>query len=203
MAPRGVGCIFDRMIQIGRTLISEELFTEAFQCDLEACKGACCVEGDAGAPLELEEADLLEQEYAAIAPYLIEEGRKAIEMQGRSVIDDDGDLGTPLVNGGACAYAVFENGKALCGIEQAWKAGATAFRKPVSCHLYPVRIQSYQSFDAVNYHRWNICSPACALGKALQQPVFVFLKEALIRRFGTEWYAELEEVYQLYRQNRG
>lgn len=203
MAPRGAGCIFDRMIQIGRTLISEELFTEAFQCDLEACKGACCVEGDAGAPLELEEADLLEQEYAAIAPYLIEEGRKAIEVQGWSVIDDDGDLGTPLVNGGACAYAVFEDGKALCGIEQAWKAGATAFRKPVSCHLYPVRIQSYQSFDAINYHRWNICSPACALGRALQQPVFVFLKDALIRRFGTEWYAELEEVYQLYRENKG
>jgi hypothetical protein len=203
MAPRGVGRIFDRMIQIGRTLISEELFTEAFQCDLEACKGACCVEGDAGAPLELEEADLLEQEYAAIAPYLLEEGKAAIEQQGKSVIDSDGDLGTPLVNGGACAYAVFEGGKALCGIEQAWKAGDTPFRKPVSCHLYPVRIQSYQSFDAVNYHRWNICSPACALGRALQQPVFVFLKDALIRRFGAEWYAELEEVYQLYRSEKG
>ena len=203
MAPRGVGRIFDRMIQIGRTLISEELLTEAFQCDLEACKGACCVEGDAGAPLELEEADLLEQEYEAIAPYLLEEGKAAIEQQGKSVIDSDGDLGTPLVNGGACAYAVFEGGKALCGIEQAWKEGATSFRKPVSCHLYPVRIQSYQSFDAVNYHRWNICSPACALGRALQQPVFVFLKDALIRRFGAEWYAELEEVYQLYRSEKG
>lgn len=187
--------IFALMIQIGRTLISEELFTEAFQCDLDACKGACCVEGDSGAPLEEKEARILEEEYKAIAPYLIEEGRKAIEEQGKSVYDSDGDLGTPLINGGACAFAIFEGGKALCSIEKAWKDGATNFRKPVSCHLYPVRIQEYKSFDAVNYHRWKICSPACTLGRELKQPVYVFLKDALIRRFGVEWYAELEEVY--------
>lgn len=188
------------MIQIGRTLISEELFTEAFQCDLEACKGACCVEGDSGAPLELDEAEILEKEYDSIAPYLIEEGKQAIHQQGKSVIDSDGDLGTPLVEGKACAFAIYEGGKALCGIEKAWKEGATSFRKPVSCHLYPVRIQSYNSFDAVNYHRWKICSPACSLGKELKQPVFVFLKDALIRRFGSEWYTELEQTFEVYQR---
>lgn len=191
------------MIQIGRTIISEELFTEAFQCDLEACKGACCVEGDSGAPLEEEEAKIIAEEYKNIAPHIREEGREAVATQGHSVIDEDGDLGTPLVKGGACAFAVFEHGKALCGIERAWKAGDTSFRKPLSCHLYPVRVTHYQHFDALNYHRWKICSPACKLGRAMQQPVFVFLKEALIRAYGEAWYAELEVAYALYRRQKG
>ena len=182
------------MIEIGDTIVSRDLLNKAFVCDLEACKGACCVQGDSGAPLEDEERAILDKEYDAIKPYLLDEGRKAIDRQGSSVIDSDGDLGTPLVEEGACAYAIFENGKALCGIEKAWKAGATAFRKPVSCHLYPVRVSSYSSFKAVNYHRWKICDPACQLGARLEVPVYVFLKDALIRRFGPEWYHELEQV---------
>jgi len=183
------------MIEIGDTIISRDLLHNAFVCDLAACKGACCVEGDSGAPLEEDERAILDKEYEAIKPYLLEEGRKAIEWQGSSVIDSDGDLGTPLVEEGACAYAIFENGKALCGIEKAWKAGATAFRKPLSCHLYPVRVSTYSSFQAVNYHRWKICDPACRLGAQLEVPVYVFLKDALIRRFGPAWYHELERVH--------
>ena len=191
------------MIQIGKTIISEELFTEAFQCDLEACKGACCVEGDSGAPLEAEEADAIAAAYPGISPHLLEEGRQAISEQGHAVIDSDGDLGTPLVKGGACAFAVYENGKAFCGMERAWQAGDSTFRKPLSCHLYPVRVTHYTRFDALNYHRWKICSPACKLGRALKQPVFVFLKEALIRAYGEAWYAELEEAFRLYRRQMG
>lgn len=183
------------MIEIGDTIISRDLLHNAFVCDLAACKGACCVEGDSGAPLEEDERAILDKEYEAIKPYLLDEGRKAIDRQGSSVIDSDGDLGTPLVEEGACAYAIFENGKALCGIEKAWKAGATAFRKPISCHLYPVRVSSYSSFQAVNYHRWKICDPACQLGAQLEVPVYVFLKDALIRRFGLKWYHELEQVH--------
>lgn len=183
------------MIEIGDTIISRDLLNNAFVCDLLACKGACCVEGDSGAPLEEDERSILDNEHKAIKPYLLEEGRKAIDRQGSSVIDSDGDLGTPLVEDGACAYAVFENGKALCGIERAWKAGATHFRKPVSCHLYPVRVNVYSNFKAVNYHRWKICEPACQLGAQLQMPVYVFLKDALIRRFGHAWYRELEQVH--------
>jgi hypothetical protein len=183
------------MIEIGDTIISRDLLHNAFVCDLAACKGACCVEGDSGAPLEEDERAILDKEYEAIKPYLLDEGRKAIDRQGSSVIDSDGDLGTPLVEEGACAYAIFENGKALCGIEKAWKAGATAFRKPISCHLYPVRVSSYSSFQAVNYHRWKICDPACRLGAQLEVPVYVFLKDALIRRFGLKWYHELEQVH--------
>lgn len=183
------------MIEIGDTIISRDLLHNAFVCDLEACKGACCVEGDSGAPLEEDERAILDKEYEAIKPYLLDEGRKAIDRQGSSVIDSDGDLGTPLVEEGACAYAIFENGKAFCGIEKAWKAGATAFRKPISCHLYPVRVSSYSSFQAVNYHRWKICDPACQLGAQLEVPVYVFLKDALIRRFGLKWYHELEQVH--------
>ena len=183
------------MIEIGDTIVSRDLLNKAFVCDLEACKGVCCVQGDSGAPLEEDERAVLDKEYDAIKPYLLDEGRKAIDRQGSSVIDSDGDLGTPLVEEGACAYAIFENGKALCGIEKAWKAGSTAFRKPVSCHLYPVRVSSYSSFKAVNYHRWKICDPACQLGAQLEVPVYVFLKDALIRRFGLEWYHELEQVH--------
>ncbi len=183
------------MIEIGDTIVSRDLLNKAFVCDLEACKGACCVQGDSGAPLEEDERAILDKEYDAIKPYLLDEGRKAIDRQGSSVIDSDGDLGTPLVEEGACAYAIFENGKALCGIEKAWKAGATAVSKHVSCHLYPVRVSSYSSFKAVNYHRWKICDPACQLGEQLEVPVYVFLKDALIRRFGPEWYHELEQVH--------
>lgn len=185
------------MIQIDDTIVSLEVLQEEFVCDLSACKGACCVEGDSGAPLEEEELDILAQDFPNIKPYLRPEGVRAIEAQGTSIKDSDGDWVTPLRDGKECAYTVFaENGTAMCGIELAWKDGKTAFRKPVSCHLYPVRTKRYPTFEAVNYARWQICSDACSLGQQLKVPVYKFLKEALIRKYGASWYEALEEADQ-------
>lgn len=184
------------MIAHGKTIISEDLLAEQFVCDLTKCKGACCVEGDAGAPLTKEEVSLLQEEYPKIKSLLRPEGRAVIAEVGTSVIDDyDNEPVTPLVNNKECAYVVFdEKGTTLCGIEKAWKEGLTDFRKPISCHLYPIRIQSYSSFDAVNYHKWEICSPACSLGKELKVPVYKFAKDSLIRKYGQSWYEELEII---------
>ncbi len=184
------------MIHLGRALISDEVFTEHFVCDLNACKGACCVEGEAGAPLLPEEAELLERILPKVQPFLRPEGVAALEEQGAWVFDQDGEHSTPLRDGAECAYAVFENGKALCGIEKAHAAGAIEFKKPISCHLYPIRVTRYVSFDALNYHRWPICSPACALGNQLKVSVYRFLKEPLIRLYGPEWYSDLEKLDQ-------
>ena len=191
------------MISIGETLISEDLFEKQFVCDLTACKGACCVEGDAGAPLDAQEVAILQREYPKIKDYLRPEGIKAIEEQGTHVIDElDGEPVTPLVNDAECAYVVFdEKGTTLCGIEKAWKEGKTDFRKPVSCHLYPVRVQKYSSFEAVNYHKWQICSAACSLGEELKVPVYRFTKDALIRKYGSEWYQDLERAAELWEKS--
>ncbi|GAB4130679.1 MAG: DUF3109 family protein [Bacteroidia bacterium] len=181
------------MIEIGRTLISDDVVEKKFVCDLNACKGACCIEGDSGAPLEDGEEKILEEIYDAVEPYLTEKGKKAIRKQGKWIVDGDGDKVTPLVDGDKeCAYTVFENGIAFCGIEKAWKDGKVKFQKPVSCHLYPVRISKYKRFDAVNYETWDICKPACACGEKLQVPVYKFVKDALIRKYGKEWYGALE-----------
>ena len=182
------------MLVIGNTLVSDDVITERFVCNIEACKAACCIEGDAGAPLLEEESAILDRIYPQVAPFLNDKGRAAIEAQGKWVVDiDDGEKCTPLVAGRECAYALFdEKGVLHCGIERAWEAGAVDFRKPSSCHLYPIRIKEHKEFTAVNYHRWPICLPACALGTKLGVPVFRFLKDALVNRFGAEWYAELE-----------
>ena len=187
------------MIQIDDQLISLEVIEEAFVCDLNACKGACCVEGDAGAPLTDEEVNIIEKEYPNFQAYIREEGRASVAAQGTSVKDVDGEMVTPLRDGKECAYTVFdEKGTAMCGIELAWKEGKTSFRKPISCHLYPIRTKRYSEFEAVNYERWNICSPACSLGKELKVPVFKFTKDALIRKYGEQWYAALEEAAEEY-----
>ncbi len=183
------------MFQIGKTVISEEILAEKFVCDLSACKGACCVEGEAGAPLEDRETAILHELKEEISPFLGAEGRKAIDKQGAYVKGNDGEWETPLVNNRECAYTVFsKEGIAQCGIEKAYKAGAIDWRKPISCHLYPVRVREYSSIIGVNYHRWQICNPACSLGESLKVPVYRFVKEALIRKFGETWYRELEEV---------
>lgn len=189
------------MIEIDDTLTSLDVVERCFVCDLNACKGACCVLGDSGAPLEENEASLLEDIYDNIAPYLREEGRKAIEKEGKWMIDSDGDIVTPLINGQECAYATFNNGIAFCGIEQAYKAGVVSFQKPISCHLYPVRLKKIQNITGLNYHRWDICHNAVTNGLNLKIPVYVFLKEALIRRFGEEWYAHLQEAANWLKQN--
>ncbi len=183
------------MFEIGKTLVSEDLLDSDFVCNLSACKGACCVDGDAGAPLEDAETEILVDIYSAVKPFLRAAGIAAIEEQGAFVKGDDGEWETTLVNGSECAYVIFdEKGITKCGLEVAYNAGATSWKKPVSCHLYPVRTREYSAFTAVNYHQWDICSDACTLGAALQVPVYVFVKDALIRKFGPEWYSELELV---------
>ena len=183
------------MFQLGKTIVSEDIIEKDFICNLSACKGACCVDGDAGAPLDKEEAEILKYIYPRVKPFLRKEGRKAIENQGTSIITKGREIETPLINGGDCAYVIFDEKKiALCGIEEAYNQGEIKWKKPVSCHLYPVRVKDYSEFSAVNYHRWQICDDACKLGKELQVPVYIFVKEALIRKFGEDWYTELEKV---------
>ncbi len=183
------------MFQIGKTIVSEEIIENDFVCNLNACKGACCVGGEYGAPLEDSETEILEQIFDDVKPFLSPEGVQAIEQQGTFIEGDDGEWETPLVNNRECAYATFSDaGVAKCGLEAAYDAGATQWKKPISCHLYPVRTRAYSSFTAVNYHRWEICDSACSLGKELSVPIYKFVKEALIRKFGESWYRELEEV---------
>lgn len=184
------------MIQIGDKLVSEALREEHFVCDLQACKGACCVEGDAGAPLSLEETRILDEIYPEVAPYLPEHARAIVAQQGKWVQEGD-DYETPLVNGKECVYTLFEAGIALCGIEKAWNDGKVPFRKPISCHLYPIRINHLKSveMDAVNYEEWKICKPACALGDKLRVPVYKFLRDPLTRKFGEAFYDELSAVF--------
>ena len=183
------------MFSIDNTLVSEALLKEEFTCDLERCKGACCVEGEAGAPLSVAETRELKKHLPELLPFLNEKGKAVITAQGTHVSPKEGVYETPLVNGAECAYTVFDaQGKAQCGIENANKAGATKMQKPISCHLYPVRVTEYSEFTAVNYHQWNICSPACTLGAALKQPVYRFTKQALIRKFGKAWYSTLEKI---------
>jgi hypothetical protein len=183
------------MFQLGKTIVSEDIIEKEFVCNLGACKGACCIEGEAGAPVTKEETKILEDIYSQVKPFLRPEGIKAIEEQGVYIKTDLDELETPLVKGKECAYVTFtENGTASCGIEDAYNAGKISFKKPISCHLYPVRVQEYSEFSAVNYHKWPICNDACILGKSLQVPVYKFVKDALIRKFGENWYAALEKV---------
>lgn len=183
------------MFQLGKAIVSEDIIENDFVCNLSACKGACCIDGDAGAPLERKEAEILASIYPKVKPFLRPEGISAIEKQGTSVTSEDGDFETPLIDGADCAYVTFDNkGIALCGIEEAYNQGEIDWKKPISCHLYPVRVKDYSEFSAVNYHRWYICDDACALGKELQVPIYKFVKDALIRKFGEDWYLELEKV---------
>lgn len=183
------------MIQIGKTLISEAIIDTDFTCNLSACKGECCVSGDAGAPLDEDERQILKDIYPQVKPYLHKEGIAAIEAQGTHVVSDFDEPETPLVNGGECAYVNFaKDGTALCGIESAYRDGVISWKKPVSCELYPIRVQKLSELSAVNYDKWDICDDACSLGKELQVPVYKFTKNALVRKFGEDWYQELERV---------
>lgn len=183
------------MFQLDKTIVSEEILEKEFVCNLNACKGACCVDGDAGAPLEKEELVILKEILPTLKNYLRKEGLQAIEEQGLYTTNELGEHETTLVNGEDCAYVIYdEKNVAMCGIEEAYNQGEIDFKKPVSCHLYPIRIKQYSEFAAVNYDKWEICSDACSLGKELGVPVFKFVKQALIRKFGEDWYASLEKV---------
>ena len=182
------------MIEVGKTLISDDVIEEAFVCDLTKCKGACCVEGDLGAPLLEEELEEIDKVIDLVKPYLTEEAIEVLEKEGGYLLDEDGDLSTTTIHGKECAFAFYDDkGILKCSIEQAHKDGKTDWKKPISCHLYPIRIAKLPDFDALNYDRWQICSPACDLGKELKVPVYKFLKDALIRKYGEAWYTELEE----------
>jgi hypothetical protein len=187
------------MIIIDNKLISEDIKDKHFVCDLAKCKGACCVEGDSGAPLDFDELDIMEDEelLAQVFPYLTQEGIDAIEKEGPFYLDnEDGVMKVTLKSDNACAFVNYKNGIAYCGIEKAWLDKKIDFRKPVSCHLYPIRIQSYPEYDAVNYEKWSICSPACSNGAALQVPIYQFNKEALIRKYGANFYEQLVATIQ-------
>jgi len=187
---------FAELLELENTLVSADLYEEQFVCDLGKCKGACCVEGDLGAPLEQEELNVLEDDYEAIKPYLSEEGRDAIEAQGKYVLDNEGDYSTTLIEGKECAYVIRDEKNILkCGIEQAHKAGKTSFQKPISCHLYPVRIAKLANgMDALNYDRWPICDQARVCGTSLKVPVYQFVKNALVRKYGEQWFESLTEL---------
>lgn len=190
------------MIAIGNTLVSEEIIEKQFVCDLNACKGACCVKGDYGAPLEEEELPIMDRIYEKVKPYMKKEGIEAVEKQGKYLLYEKKEWVTPLVKGKECAYTIFEEGVAKCAIEKAYYDGAIDWKKPVSCHLYPIRINKHKNgIEAVNYDRWSICKPACKLGASLQVPVYKFLKESLIRKFGKDWYKELELAAELIKQS--
>jgi hypothetical protein len=183
------------MIVIDDKYISDDVVEKNFVCNLNACKGACCVAGDCGAPLEEEELKILKKIYPKVKPFLRPQGIEEIEHTGLHTWDDEHGHVTPIVNGAICAYATIDdNGIVGCGIEKAWKAGAIDYRKPISCHLYPIRITKYETFEAVNYDKWSICKPACKLGNQLQVPVYKFLKEAITRKYGEEFYEVLDKI---------
>jgi len=183
------------MIKVGEVLVSDDIKTVEFVCHLEKCKGACCVEGDLGAPLEEDELAIMKKIQRKIRPYLTPDGIKAIEEQGPYILDEDGDYSTPTIKGRECAYAHYDaKGMLKCGIEQAYLDGKIKYRKPISCHLYPIRITKKKDFEAVNYHKWSICSDACSFGKSLKVPLYKFLKDPLIRKYGEDWYEELVKV---------
>lgn len=183
------------MILIDDILVSRAVVEEEFVCNLNACKGACCVEGDEGARVTADEIKIIENLYEKVKPYLTKEGVKKIETSGFYYTKEDGKLALETLNDKACVFLNYdENNVALCGIQQAHADGVVDWPKPVSCHLYPIRIDEYKEFDAVNYYEWDICSAACTLGKQLKMPVYKFLKEPLIRKYGETFFEQLDAV---------
>jgi hypothetical protein len=181
------------MLQIDETIISLDLLEEKFVCDLTSCKGACCIEGDEGAPLEDDEVKIIQDLLPIIWDDLTEPSKEVIVRQGVSYIDRDNEPVTSIVNGAECVFTYTDdNGTCKCAIEKAYREGKTDFYKPISCHLYPVRLQKYNDFTAVNYHRWKVCDCARSLGMSMKISVYKFLKEPLVRRFGNAWYEQLD-----------
>ena len=180
------------MLQIKDTLVSLDLLERYFCCDLQQCRGECCIEGDAGAPVTPEEVEKIEAVLPEVIDRLLPAARKEIEENGVTYVDVEGDLVTSLINGGQCVFATFgPDGMCLCELEKAFREGKTDFIKPMSCRLYPVRVKEYPTFTAVNYHRWKICKCAETLGRAKGLRAYEFLREPLTARFGPEWYDEL------------
>jgi hypothetical protein len=183
------------LVEIEDKIVSTQIFERQFVCDLSACKGACCIEGNGGAPVTKEEVEIMEAHLDKILPYMRPEGIEAIEAHGVVYEDDDFEPATTLVNGKECAFVYFDKtNTAKCAIEKAHREGQIDFIKPISCHLYPIRTKKFDQYTALNYEKWDICEPACACGEQLDVPVYKFLKEPLIRAFGQDFYKELEIV---------
>ncbi|MDH6303417.1 hypothetical protein M2459_000649 [Parabacteroides sp. PF5-5] len=181
------------MLQIGDTLISLDIIERQFICDLSLCKGACCIEGDSGAPLEKHELAELQKVLPLVWDDLSPEAQELINKQGVAYIDSDGDVVTSIINGKDCVFTCYdEKGICKCAIEKAYREGRTKFMKPVSCHLYPIRVTKYATFSALNYNRWKICKAAEILGQKEKLPLYKFLKDPLVRKYGEAWYEELE-----------
>jgi len=192
------------LIAIDKVLVSEDVVEAQFVCDLTKCKGGCCEDGDAGAPLEKHELKILKEAYPKIKPYLTENGKAEIEEQGPYVHDEEFGWVTPTIHGAMCAYCFRDkNGIIKCGIESAYNDGLLDWKKPISCHLYPIRVQQTKHYTHVNYEpRETLCRPGCALGKKAKVPVYEFLKEALIRKFGEAFYETLAQVAIAYQDQK-
>ncbi len=192
------------MIEIDNVLISDQVVEEHFVCDLIKCKGGCCVDGDAGAPLENKELKELEEAYNEVLPYLTKEGQYQIEQQGKYIYDKEFGWVTPTVSNGMCAYGMIDKkGIVKCGIEQAFNDGKIKWKKPISCHLFPIRIKKTVKSELVNYEpREDLCSAACALGQKLKVPVYQFLKEPIIRKYGTDFFEALDATAHHLKKNK-
>ncbi len=183
------------MVQIDDVIVGLDVFREKFVCNLDACKGKCCIEGDAGAPIEPDEVEKLEEILPVVWDELSPQAHEVIDRQGMIYTDEEGDMVTSIVDGKDCVFTCYDkNGCCHCAIEKAYHEGKTDFYKPVSCHLYPIRISDYGTCRVLNYHRWDVCKTAVLLGEKKNVPVYEFLKEPLIRKFGKEWYGEFENV---------
>lgn len=192
------------ILEVGGVLISSEILTERFCCDYERCKGICCVEGDAGAPVTMDEIAGIEDALDSVWGDLSASAQSVIDKQGVAYTDKDGDLVTSIVRGRDCVFTCYEGDSCLCALERAFRNGKTRFCKPISCALYPIREKNLgQGLIGLNYHRWAVCRDAVEKGKALNLPVYQFLREPLIRRFGEAWYAELCEVANLFDTQKG
>lgn len=190
------------MIQIGNTLVSLDIIETFFFCDLDRCKGQCCIEGDAGAPLTEKESELLGQKWICAKEYMNSRAIDEVERHGVSYIDSEGDLVTTIIDGKDCAFTCHENGICLCSLEKAYRLKKTGNYKPISCFLYPIRITEYPTFTALNYHKWDVCRPALKKGIEVGVRLYEFLKEPLTRKFGEEWYEELSMTAELYLEEK-
>jgi len=193
------------MISIDNILVSDEVIEEQFVCDLDKCKGGCCEDGDAGAPLSIEELEFVKQAFNKVVPFLTADGKAEIERTGLFRYDQEFGWVTPTINGGICAYGYRdEKGIIKCSFEQAYNDGLTTWKKPISCHLYPIKTKtSKKKYEMVNYvPRETMCNPACILGKKLKVPVYKFLKDALIRKYGEDFYNALDQIAIEYYQKK-
>jgi hypothetical protein len=191
------------MIEIDDKIISLDIFEKKFVCDLNACKGACCIKGDSGAPLTMDEIDIIEEELENIKPYMRPEGIEVVNKTGVFYMDDDNEPVTTLVNNAECVFVFFdENNTAKCSIEKAQAEGKIAFKKPISCHLYPIRVAKLRKYEAINYNKWDICKPACECGAKLDVKVYQFLKEPIIRKWGADFFDELKNIDQSLEDNK-